>query len=315
MGAHKAAECPDCNKCRRCHQPGHFAKDCRNVWGTTPQANRAAAAGPSAHARAHPTAPDPPAPGPPAPNPPALDPLAPSVSVDSAASSADPTVDQVLPPLMSWDIPAPQSSEPSEAMEEGSQHPASSQISLFSESDACQGSPPLAHPSSPSISEFTDTSDNSQSILRNIAIVSSDPKVVVEQIVDCNNSVSKSVSNDSLSGPKVAHNSNVDHPKVAGNNSNNSKELSGSKQSETTLLKLSQTRPAKFDFLSSPAVGTDSDSSSSESSFRPPLPPKPRRSSSQSPLRGRSRSPLVRSSPVSHRGIPQVAFDRPSKRS
>ena len=61
-GAHKAAECPDRNKCRRCHQAGHFAKDCKNAWGTTPQANRTAAAGPSADAHAHPTAPDPPDP-------------------------------------------------------------------------------------------------------------------------------------------------------------------------------------------------------------------------------------------------------------
>ena len=34
-GAHKAAECPDKNKCRRCHQSNHFAKDCGNAWGTT----------------------------------------------------------------------------------------------------------------------------------------------------------------------------------------------------------------------------------------------------------------------------------------
>ena len=35
-GAHKAAECPDKNKCRRCHQPGHVAKDCTNACGTNP---------------------------------------------------------------------------------------------------------------------------------------------------------------------------------------------------------------------------------------------------------------------------------------
>ena len=58
------------------------------------------------------------------------------------------------------------------------------------------------------------------------------------------NGVSNSVSNDSLSGPKVAHNSNVDRPKVAGNNSgnnsNSSKKSKAVKQPEPTLLKLSQ---------------------------------------------------------------------------
>lgn len=35
-GVHKAADCPDRNKCKRCHQAGHFARDCQNAWGTTP---------------------------------------------------------------------------------------------------------------------------------------------------------------------------------------------------------------------------------------------------------------------------------------
>ena len=36
-GAHKAADCPDRNKCKRCKQPGHFAKDWKNAWGTASQ--------------------------------------------------------------------------------------------------------------------------------------------------------------------------------------------------------------------------------------------------------------------------------------
>ena len=46
-GAHKAADCPDRNRCKRCKQPGDFARHCKNAWGTTPQVPPEA--GPSSH--------------------------------------------------------------------------------------------------------------------------------------------------------------------------------------------------------------------------------------------------------------------------
>jgi len=33
---HKSATCLDKDKCRLCRQPGHFARNCPNPWGTTP---------------------------------------------------------------------------------------------------------------------------------------------------------------------------------------------------------------------------------------------------------------------------------------
>lgn len=59
----------------------------------------------------------------------------------------------------------------------------------------------------------------------------------------------------------------------------------------------------------------DSDSSSSECAFKAPHPQRPRHSVSQSPLRVRSRSLLVPSSPGAHRGMPQTSHDRPSRHS
>ena len=212
-GTHKAADCPDRNKCRRCHQPGHFAKDCKNVWGTTPQAPALSGPPPPSNVP-HPSPPSAPAtPAPDAPDPPDVpDAPAPSLStsMDSAAPPVDPVV-QVPPPLMSLVTTPPQTSDRPDTMNED---PAASQASLFS-SEASIGSfsddemtpTPVLTPF-PSITSFTGLSEDSQSILQNVTIISSDP-VVVEQISSdyCNVTVSK--SNGNLSGPIEAHNSNV----------------------------------------------------------------------------------------------------------
>ena len=131
-----------------------------------------------------------------------------SASVDSAAPSADPVV-QVPPPLMSLGTTPPQISDRPDAMDED---PAASQASLFSSetsigyfSDDEMTPTPVLTPS-PSISSFTGLSEDSQSILQNVAIVSSDP-VVVEQISPDNCNATK--SNGNVNGPKEANNSNV----------------------------------------------------------------------------------------------------------
>ena len=361
-GAHKAAECPDKNKCKRCHQPGHFAKDCKNAWGTTPQ-NHHAPAGPSTAANPNPPAPvpDPPAPtpNPPVPNP---DPPAP-VSMDpNAVLPADPVTNQAPPPLMSLDLASPHLSavESSVVLGESSQgEPVSSQLSLFSGSEdsinqfteeEMEISPAVS--SSPSISSFSSSADASQSILQNCVIVSSDPPAVEQiQTVSTNSNVAgpkaatvsgssnvagpkvTKVSNSNVAGPKVTSvsgnnnvagpkvtrvcNSNVAGPKVTKEsyNSVSGPKVAGSNNSslkgESALPKLNQNSNAS---QSPSGVVTDSDSGS-ESPFKTPQPPRPRRAPSQSPQRVRSRSPLVPSSPGAHRGMPQMSPDRPSRRS
>jgi len=195
----------------------------------------------------------------------------------------------------------------------------SSQDPLFSESDTIgdfsdeRGAPSQDSPSqeSPSISSFTSPSENSQSILRNVAIVSSDP-MSVEQIPPtnvCNES--NDVVNSSVSGPKEVSINNVEEQKVAYSNKGSKSKSIGAKQSEPTR-KSNQIANSQND---RPLTVADSDSSSSEASFKAPRPPRARRDSSQSPVRGRSRSPLIPSSPSGHRGIPQVVLDRPTRRS
>jgi len=236
---------------------------------------------------------------------------------------------------MSLEIPTPQSLVFSDSEVISLEVPDSSQDPLFSESDTIgdfsdeQG----AHSQeSPSISSFTSPSENSQSILRNVAIVSSDPKVVeqispqndaaivssdqmsVEQIPPTNDSKdSNDVSNSSsVSGPKEVSINNVERQKVAYSNKGNKSKSMGAKQPDPTR-RSNQIVNSQIDHPFSGVA--DSDSSSSEPSFKAPRPPRARRESSQSPARSRSRSPLVPSSPSGHRGIPQVVLDRPSRRS
>ena len=124
-GAHKAADCPDKNKCKRCKEPGHFARDCKNAWGTTPEAPPCAGWPPSSPSIPNPT-PPPPSPVPnPAP-PPTSDvpgPVLPDIPDPPAISSVDSAADAVPPPLMSVNVQLPQHSQ------------ALSQVPLLTESE------------------------------------------------------------------------------------------------------------------------------------------------------------------------------------
>ena len=180
-GAHKAAECPDKNKCRRCHQPGHVAKDCTNAWGTVPPNPN-----PPVPPRDVPTNP-PPAPGP---------------SRRAAPASPAPPVDPPNPPPPLMSIVVPDHSDHSD--QEDSQAP------LVSDSDSqLSDSQPSPH------------SSESQSILRGLSSITrglfkrSGSKIKESVSVGDPNVISSKHSNvGSVVDPKVIQQINVEDPKV-----------------------------------------------------------------------------------------------------
>ena len=163
-------------------------------------------------------------------------------------------------------------------------------------------------------SNVTGPQSNSKSNVTGPKVAQGNSNVTGPKVAQSNNK-----SNSNVTGPKVAlSKSNVTGPTVAHINSNSQTDLPNSQSQNSSIGSHGQIQ--QYDFLSAGHL-VDSDSSSSESLFKPPLPPRPsipprpRRTSSQSPQRGRSRSPLVPGSPGAHRGMPQVSKDRPSRRS
>lgn len=84
-GAHKAADCPNWNKCKGCHQAGHFAKDCKNAWNTIP-----------GNSGGHTPPPPPPPPSPP-PTPLSTDPPPPADSAPTGPSGSGAESDGLVP--------------------------------------------------------------------------------------------------------------------------------------------------------------------------------------------------------------------------
>lgn len=213
-GTHKAADCPDKNKCKRRHLTGHFAKDRKNVWGTTPQAHDA-----SAPPRLVPTL---------------LLPLPLHLPLFPPLvwwiPQLYPQWIQLLimsPPLMSVNVPTPQEVDAMDDAGSGQGEAVSSQDTLFSDvedsigefSQEAASSP--APSSSPFISSFP--SSCSESILKDVVIDSSDPKLVVQisTIVSSNPMVVGQISNS------VDNNINSSKNNSGNNNSGNNSNVAG----------------------------------------------------------------------------------------
>ena len=199
-GAHKAAECPDKNKCRRCHQPVHAAKDCTNAWGTVPPN------------------PNPPVPPPDVPtNPPSAPGPSRRAAPTSPALPADPP--NPPPPLMSIVVPDHSDQEDSHApllSDSDSQLSDSQPFPHFSESQSIlrglssitRG---LFRRSGSKIKDFVSVGDpnvisSNDSIISNVV----DPKVIQQiNVVDPN-----VAQNSNVEDPKVVHKLIVEDPKV-----------------------------------------------------------------------------------------------------
>ena len=164
--------------------------------------------------------------------------------------------------------------------------------------------------------------------------VSSDP-LGVGQIFHGSSNTSKDnvISNDvnDVVGPKEAIAScnigkDVVGPKEAIASNNLSHDVVGPKEAITSNVVVHNSnvvsemdvcgpKGVKRPAASQASVASDTDSSTSGPAFKVPHAPKRCCSSTQSPVRGRSRSSLVPGSPGTHKGIPQVSPDTPSRRS
>lgn len=222
---------------------------------------------------------------------------------------------------MSLEVPDPRDEEMASSGNSQAEPAASQDISLFSD-DAGPSPDPS---SSPSISSFTHSSC-SQSILKDVnPIVSSDSKVV-GQIPPSGSNVVNLSSNSNVEGPKVARGNSNSNGSKGVSNSSGSSILKGAKaalnklspigssnfqipNSQDSAVASQASQIVQHDFLSTVGRPVDSDSSSDDSSFKPPVPPKPRCNipqASQSPQRACSRSPHVGGSPGSHKSMPQA---------